>query len=221
MVKPFLSFVTRACNRPIMLEQNILSVQAQTCGDWEHIIIYDDQQRGMSWADKALDKYKRSVTGAYRYILDDDCLLLDFSFVAALRAIVESHGTAPDLIMVRSKRPPGPPSNETIFPSVRVWGGKVAHGTTNCLCYVMCSHLWDRFIFEFGTKPWGGDWHFLKAALPHVNKTVWYPAIVAEAQQLGRGRLFEPTHAGWFEDLAIEYGYKYDKAHGVWRATGV
>jgi len=196
------------------------SVQAQTCGDWEHVIIYDAKRAGIQRADRALGTHKGAVRGRYVYILDDDCRMLDEGFVAGIKAVAESGGTQPDLVMVKTRRPAGPPSNETIFPAAGVWGYTPKHGTTNCLCYVARSALWQKHIDEFGRKPWGGDWWFLAAMLPDVVLTVWLPLLVSESRQLGRGKLFETDQQGWLEPLAERYGFAYEKRADVWRAHG-
>jgi len=204
MTGPFLTVVTRCCRRPKMLAENIASVKAQTCHDVEQVFIVDRERKGIQAADRALNENKHRVAGQYVYILDDDCMLLDPDFVASVRKVVEAE--APDVVMVKSRRPPGKPSMQPIVPTKAVWGGKPRHGSTNCLCYVIRAELWKEYIYMFGKKPWGGDWWFLEAVLKTKPSMYWLDRIVADCRQLGRGKIFEQVKLGWFERVAKKQG---------------
>ncbi|MHA2069645.1 MAG: glycosyltransferase family 2 protein, partial [Candidatus Thorarchaeota archaeon] len=73
----FLTIVTRCCQRPKMLSENIQSVIDQTCHDVEQVFIVDHTRQGIHVADRALALNKDRVEGEYVYILDDDCQLID------------------------------------------------------------------------------------------------------------------------------------------------
>jgi glycosyltransferase involved in cell wall biosynthesis len=205
--------------RPKMLSENIDSVLSQTCQDIEQLFLVDHKRSGIQAADKSLYKYREHVLGDFVYILDDDCWLINPSFVGGIKAAAEMGTVRYGLFMVESRRPPGPPSNETIFPTRRVWNSQQpVHGTTNCLCYVANSTLWKSHIHNFGTKPWGGDWWFLEAMLHASPETLWIPGIVSESRQLGRGRpdSFETSKDDWFQPVAEEYNLEHVKGD-VWR----
>jgi hypothetical protein len=204
MMHPFLTIVTRCCRRPKMLSENIESVKRQTCHDLEQMFIVDLTRKGIQAADRALAENKKHVLGEYVYILDDDCLLINESFVELVKGVVAAEH--PDIIMVKSKRPPGPPSRQSIVPTPDVWGGKMRHGSTNCLCYVMKATLWKAHIEQFGAKPWGGDWWTLESALKTKPAIYWLDEIVADARQLGRGRLFEAAGTAWWKTVATKHG---------------
>ena len=195
----FLTIVTRACQRPQMLSENIASVKSQTCHDLEHIFIVDHTRLGIHVADRALALNMDRVEGEWVYILDDDCILINDNFVELVKDVVatENH----DIIMVKSRRPPGPPSRQSIVPTPQVWGGKMRHGSTNCLCYVMRASLWKVVVEVFGAKPWGGDWHMLEAALHREPTIYWLDEIVADARQLGRGKKFETSSRTWWSKV--------------------
>lgn len=219
--QPFLTIVTRACQRPKMLSENIQSVLDQSCHDLEHLFLVDHTRRGIQAADRALNDQKGHVSGRYVYVLDDDCILLDPDFVQLVKEAVEDvpHGI-PRLIMVKSRRPPGPPSNETIFPTKSVWAGRPVHGTTNALCYVTEASLWKRHIRQFGTHAWGGDWWTLQAILRTDPVVIWLDRIVAESRQLGRGQptSFETSKGDWFGPVARKFNLEQVKGD-VWRLS--
>lgn len=202
----FLSIATRACQRPQMLKENIQSVKAQTCQNLEQIFIVDRKKNGIQAADRALAENKDRMDGDYSFILDDDCWLIDDGFVERTRQFIEQNNY-PTLIMFRSKRPAGPPSNQTIFPTKEVWGKMPLHQTTNCLCYMVKTPIWKMRIEYFGVKPWGGDWYFLEAILRDGHKPHWLDSEpLAESRQFGRGKLFESVTKEWFERAAKKEG---------------
>lgn len=203
----FLSIITRTCDRPKMLSENIESVKRQTERSIEQIFIVDRQRKGIQIADKSFVGNRARVDGSYVAILDDDCWLIDDKYAETLKRFVEDN-RYPTVTLFRSKRPAGPPSNQTVFPTREVWGKRPLHQTTNCLCYIVKAEAWKKRIEYFGVKNWGGDWWFLDAL---INKDkldyVWMDGPpIAESRQLGRGKMFEPAKQGWFEKVAREQG---------------
>jgi len=184
-----------------MLGENIQSVKDQTCHDLEQVFIVDRQRKGIKSANKSLALNKDRVDGDYVYILDDDCMLTNPEFVGAIKDVVSEESW--DIIMVKSTRPPGPPSRQPLVPTV--WEGRLRHGSCNCLCYVIRAELWKEYIEWFGSKPRGGDWWFLSQVLGTAPSIYWLDEVMADARQLGRGKLFEDAPKGWFERVAEEH----------------
>lgn len=204
----FLTVVTRCCRRPQSLSENIASIEMQTDHDVEQIFIVDRQRKGMKEANQSLALNADRVDGDYVYILDDDCIVIDPYFVEKVKEVAGD-----DVIMVKSMRPPGPPSRQSLVPTV--WEGTLRHGTCNCLCYVVRSGLWKEYIERYGTKC-GGDWAFLRRVLGAKPAMYWLDEIVADARQLGRGKLFETAEDGWFERVAEEHNLE-NLGEGDWR----
>lgn len=196
----FLTIVTRCCKRPRMLTSNIESVLSQTDRDIEQIFIVDRNQAGIRRANISLAQNKNRISGDYVYILDDDTRLEDKNFVAKIRRIAR---TGPGVIMVKSRRPQFAPH---ILPKPFVWNcpERLALTSTNCLCYIVKRQVWLEYIEAFGESA-AGDWHFLKAVRDSGASFVWLNEIVAETQQLGRGRLFEKCDQDWFQQVAQKF----------------
>lgn len=201
----FLSIVTRTCQRPRMLAECIQSVRAQTDSDIEQVFIVDRARKGIQHADKSLAINKDRMSGEWSMILDDDCWLINNWFVEHLKGFAEQN-TEANVIMFKSKRPKGPPSNETVFPAKHIWGKTPVHGTTNCLCYVIKTPIWKKRIEYFGIKNWGGDWWLLDRIIQDGHKLFWLNELMAESRQLGRGKIFEDVKPGWFERVARQEG---------------
>jgi len=196
-----------------MLTSNIESVLSQSDRDVEQIFIVDRNQAGVLRANISLAQNKDRISGDYVYILDDDTRLEDKDFVAKVRRIAETE-PEPDVIMVKSRRPQFAPH---ILPKPFVWNcsERLALTSTNCLCYVVKRQPWLDCIEAFG-EPAAGDWHFLKAVRDSGASFAWLDEIVAETQQLGRGRLFEQCGKGWFRKVAREFELA-EVASGDWR----
>ena len=70
---PFLSIVTRhLTTRTELLERLVSSIKSQTDADLEHIILTDDEGRGLGWANQQFERHKDLPEGRYVMMLDDD-----------------------------------------------------------------------------------------------------------------------------------------------------
>ena len=211
----FISFVTRCCNRSILLQNNIDSVTMQTSLDWEQVFLLDREQQGLLWANAQLHQKRHTVKGEWVYILDDDCKLIDSEFVSELQKMDLSDA---NVVMVKSRRSQLRPN---ILPGT--WGDKVAAlgdkpspSSLNCLCYVVRRHLWIKHIHAFSGSH-SGAWTFPAAFWPDA-KIAWLDRIVAETIQLGRGKKFETVKSGWWDRIVQRNALQPDGA--VWRREG-
>lgn len=201
-----------------MLSTNIESVLSQSCQDIEQIFLVDHTRQGIQVADRALHEHQDQVQGRYVYVLDDDCILTNDLFVESVRDVVDQDDDI-DVVMVKSRRPPGPPSMQPIVPTSKAWDSQTLyHGACNCLCYVIRRELWIAHIKQFGVKPWGGDFWFLESMLKTNPTMYWLDEIVADCRQLGRGRIFETNKTDWFAPVAKEYGLE-EITSDVWRLS--
>jgi len=194
-----------------MLTSNIESVLFQSDRDVEQVFIVDYNQAGVLRANISLAQNKDRVSGDYVYILDDDTRLFDKGFVARLKRAAEE---SPDIIMVKSSRPQFAPH---VLPKPFVWNcpERLALTSTNCLCYVVQRQMWINHIGAFGA-PAAGDWWFLERLRNRGATFAWIDLVVAETQQLGRGRLFEKCSVDWFQRVAREFELT-EVASGDWR----
>lgn len=199
---PFMSFATRACQRPRMLKKAIKSILAQTDRDFEQVIMVDFERTGVPTANKMFGKYAHHMRGDYVYILDDDCKLIEPRFIQRAKLFV-SENNYPTIVMVRSIRPQFKPHQ---MPHESVWGkeDKLRVTTTNALCYFVKTGVWKEHAHHFGSKA-GGDWRLLQS-MRHFD-FAWLDLVVGETQQLGRGIKFESvTGKQWFDNIINGYG---------------
>lgn len=212
MKRPFLTIVTRCCWRPVLLAANVQSVLRQTDRDIEQIFIVDQNRRGIHWANLQLFANRDRVGGEWVYILDDDCRLIRDDFVSLVRNCASANPNA-KFIVVKSRRPQLAPR---VLPKPGVWGkrGRLPM-RANCLCYVVRRELWREAIASFGAPAAGAG-----LMMEHLAKSqygmVWLDVIVAETQQLGRGRNFETCRKTWWRETIDRFGIR-DVGKGDWR----
>jgi hypothetical protein len=218
---PFLTFVTRCCQRPIQLQKNIESVQSQSSNDWEQLFLVDSENhRDILWANQQLDRYKQYTGGEWVFILDDDCVLIDDEFVATVKEATSDTSFKAELVMVRSVRPQLSPH---ILPVDSLFGMHWSHwdnigNRTNCLTYVVKRDLWCATIPEF--KGHSGARTFIEAIIRENPHTVWIDRIMSSTQQLGRAKHFEDCQPGWFKNIVDQYGLE-KIVQGVWKGKKV
>lgn len=213
--KHFLTIVTRTCDRPVLLTENILSVIQQEDRDLEQIFIVDHERLGRCAADQSFVHHLDRIEGELVYILDDDCKLIEPGFVTELKEFYYGQGM-PDVIMVRSSRPQLAPH---MLPRVELWGKlkKLRVATTNCLCYVVRRDLWKKYIFTFGEHRSCPDWYFLEALRDAGLSFAWLDLVVAKTQQIGHGTRFEAVDDTWFERVVKDLAVLEEVAPGDWR----
>lgn len=216
-MSPLVTFVTRCYNRPKLLQNNINSVTAQASLDWEQIFLLDQKGRGIVWANDQLHTRRHKIKGDWVFILDDDCRLLSEDLVAG---IARTSLDDKNVVMVRSSRPQAAPH---ILPPADVWGSKQAmldkpskFAVLNCLCYIVRRDLWMKHIRAFGGST-SGAWTFAAAFLPEAN-IHWFDVVVAETQQLGRGKKIETVKSGWWDRIVQRNALQPDGA--IWRRNG-
>lgn len=167
---PFMSFVTRCCNRPAPLTRNRLSIADQSDKDYEHILIFDDVGRGRFWANNQFYVNRHRVTGSFVYLLDDDDYLVYNDFIKSIKRIVIAH--SPDVIMVKMQ------TDAHIFPKEDVWRKHIIMGSIGTSCFCVSNKVYQLHIKSFGRSSCG-DYHFIKDVFTSGYKIYWFDKIIA------------------------------------------
>lgn len=211
-VRPFLTFVTRACRRPQMLATCIQSVQAQTDPDWEQVFIVDKEQRGLVWANNAMAHHAHRVRGQWVFHLDDDCKLIEPRFIERLIAHLIKHPQS-EVIMVKSRRPQ---LATKVLPHPDVWGKKAGLARkANGMCHVVRADVWRSCIPALGGGG-GGAGRFIARLINVGAELSWLDVIASETQQLGRGKKFENCRGDWWDKTAQRFKIT-ETPTGGWR----
>jgi len=173
----FLSIVTRCHpNRPGFLAENEASVAAQTCNDYEHIFIVDDEGRGVAWANWALQLAQPA--GDYVLVLDDDDKLTDPEAIAKLK---EATADNPDLVIFKADH-----DGLGILPSPLIWGRAILRGHIGSCDFITSREQWYQHIHHFA-QPECGDFSFLNALWFNRPEVVWLDEQLAAVQRISKG----------------------------------
>lgn len=209
-MRPFLTIVTRCCKRPQLLRQNINSIMRQTCWDVEQIFAPDRVGHGLEWANHQLTQQNSRIDGIYVYNADDDGTRVSKHFVEEVRhcAIQWNY---PEVILVRSICVKDVHSGALHYLPL-VWDYDWEHGERpemwagHSYNYVVRADLWKERINAFDV-PHSGDAYFGEALIHTPDIRIVRCDVVASASMMrGRGKQFEECEAGWFEEIADEFG---------------
>ncbi|TFH66924.1 MAG: glycosyltransferase family 2 protein [Gemmatimonadales bacterium] len=180
---PFLTVLTRTCKRPKMLERNKESLRAQTDQDYEHIILEDDQHRGMLFANSQFYENRHLVNGEYVYLLDDDDYLINPEFVRTLKDVARDR-EAPDVIVFQFDH-----LHLGLQPGNQ-YAGEPHAGAIGGSSFVVRSGPWLKHIKEFCRKE-GGDFVFIRKLWDRGYRFANVAGVMGRIGQVGRGKQTE------------------------------
>lgn len=176
-----LTIITRTYKRPQMLARCMASLEAQSDGDYQHILLVDEEGIGIA------ETYRRmrqrnwaDIRGDYVYLLDDDCTLAGVEAIATLRrAIIAAR---PKLIFVKAEI-----CEWGILPGL--WRLPPVRGRIDLGCVIMQRGLFRRAARRFGAA-YDGDYDFIMAGygMSRQSQTIWLDHLFMRAQQIGRGK---------------------------------
>jgi len=179
---PFVSFVTRTCNRPRQLAHNIASIKAQTDQNYEHLVLVDDAGEGLHRANQLLGEEKERVRGTYVMVLDDDDILISTGVVSEAKHIWTFKGK-PEVIVFKVWR------LTEVVPTASGWRleeydeSRKSHRV--CNCYLVRKDLYMKTIDAFGV-PVAGDQSWQRALFGQAKSFFWWDAIVSANTRIGR-----------------------------------
>ena len=180
MFEPFLSIVTRYMPaRRQMMERCETSIKAQTCTDYEWLVLRDDMGRGMVWANAQFDRHRDRVSGRYVLMLDDDDMLASPEAVATLRDAADEN---PGVIVFRADH-----AGHGILPRADVWGGSPVYGSISGQDFITRRDYWLDNIAEFRGSH-DADFRYMSALWAARPRIVWLDKVIVATQQIGGGR---------------------------------
>jgi hypothetical protein len=168
--EPFMSFVTRVCKRPIQLLRCLESISCQTDQDFENVLLVDSVGVGVNKANEFFYEHRYRVRGQWVYMLDDDDMMIDNDFIAAIKQTVDDYN--PDIIMVKASH------MGMILPDALVWGKKPVGSHIGTPAFVVRNDIWREHIKEFGGHGYAGDFTFGLELFKHDYKIYWLDRVV-------------------------------------------
>jgi hypothetical protein len=183
---PFLTVFTRHLpERRDLLSRCKRSLAAQTCQDYQHLIITDDSSYNVHEADKLFHLHRDSVKGKFVHMLDDDDFLVDNRFIEDIREIVRKHD--PDVIITKMERAI-PSFNDTLPPN-DLWGKRPVAGKIGAPCLIVRASIWYEHCSLFGWPTRGHGDHCLIATLWDKGyRFYWTDRVAVRVDQIGHRR---------------------------------
>ena len=179
----FLEIITRFYKRPKMMRNNMESLHAQTCDDWEQTILADDVGMGVGWSYTEIAKFAidGKLTGDYIWILDDDDMCIRNTLIDELRTIVTQEN--PDVIMLRMNH-----LERGILPSY-TWGKSPKLGDIGCSAFVVRRSVFKAYAHVLDMGDYSNDYYFIAALFDNPSlKIFWHDVIASQVQWIGMGR---------------------------------
>jgi hypothetical protein len=179
---PLLEVLTRTFGkRPTMLARNCASLQAQTSPDWIQTLLYDDQGRGVEWAQENMANYSTQFQGQYIWILDDDDECIHPSLVEGLAGIVADRN--PDVIMVNMEH-----EGLGVLPGPRNWGERPTHGQIGCSAYIIRREVWQAHAAAFIPGLYHSDFVFISSVFDSSPSVYWWDIVASRTQRRSYGK---------------------------------
>jgi len=179
-VKQFLTVVTRKHpKRPNLYLQNMESLLRQTDRDFYHMVLLDKIGKGVAFANKSLYVNSPAITSDYVFILDDDNVLINDSFVADIKAIVKEH--APDVIIIKGTR------KNKVYPTDVVWKNKPQFAHIDMANFVVTKEVYQKHASKFCINQ-GADYNFITDVFKQNYKIFWQDKIYSTALAVSYGK---------------------------------
>jgi len=177
---PFLSIVTRHHPRsPDLLDQCKASIAMQKDQDFEHILLYDEESRGIPYANRMFFNNRHLVTGKYVFILDSDDVFVTDMFISDMKKIAKEHND-PEIIFIRMI------INGLLHPTDIIWKKEeLIKNHIGSSCFIMKNELWQENIDRFEPKR-TGDFFFIEAAFSKKPTVYWHDRTYSKTLSIGR-----------------------------------
>jgi hypothetical protein len=161
-----------------MLKACIESVESQSCKDFQHILIREDQGAkgyGILAAEAALKK-PWPIQARYVMVLDDDNMLVDMDFVRIFKALVDKDN--PDIVFFRSFI-----KSLGIMPSLDRWRKPPECGFIDYFCYALRTEFRDKYINDVPVAQ-NQDFLLIEKCYQNTTAVLWLDRFVARTQDL-------------------------------------
>lgn len=176
----FLEIITRCYKRPKMLQHNQASIEAQTCDDWEQLLIFDDIGNGIGWAQTIIADYADELTGDYVWVLDDDDMCTRDTLIYELKQIADVHN--PDVIMVRFNH-----MDRGILPDGLYWKSQPVECHIGVSCYIVKRDVFQKHASAFKSARYQSDLDFIQSVYADNPSVFWHDVIAGQVQRISLG----------------------------------
>jgi len=175
-----LSIITRTFNgRPAGMKRLRDSLDSQTSRDFEHVLLVDDQRRGVEWANSNLWRALPNIHGDYIMIVDDDDYLVDANFVELLADEVKDK---PEIVIIRMDM-----SNGLVLPELGDWESRPVHSRIAVSCHLTRRDIFEKHVRDFGHK-YDGDFDYIRSVWDCGHPFKWWDRVVSKIGTVSHGK---------------------------------
>lgn len=174
----FMTFYTPTYKRPTYLSICRRSVQAQTCRDFQHMVIVDDSGIGVDGMFHDIRRHAKAVRGKYVFILADDDRLLKAEGLKRVKAFAEANN-CPPVIIVRNYK------WDKTFPLI--WEEAPQFTKIDTGNFIIRNDVFQENADRFGDC-YEGDWVFIEHLWKAGYPFAWFDYVFSEMQVGGKGR---------------------------------
>jgi len=174
----FMTFYTPTYKRPTYLAICQRSVQAQTCRDYQHMVIVDDSGIGVDGMFHDIRRHTKAIRGKYVFILSDDDRLLGRTGLKRVKEFAEVNNYPP-VIIVRNHK-----WGKT-FPLI--WEQAPEFTKIDTGNFIIRNDVFQENADRFG-ECYEGDWIFIEHLWNAGYPFAWFDYVFSEMQVGGKGR---------------------------------
>lgn len=169
----FLSILTRHMpHRAPQLNLNRASLLAQSCRDYEQILLVDDQRRGWDYAAQMLIKGAGQAIGEYVLILDDDDLMLN---VNGIQLLSEATIARPAAVIFKGWHGDG----LGVLPGVDAWHRRPRQGAIGCFDFVIRRDVFEAKMPEAASGGYNHDFALIDSVYEaHSHQIGWLDSVI-------------------------------------------
>lgn len=174
----FMTFYTPTYKRPTYLALCRRSVQAQTCRDFQHMVIVDDSGIGVDGMFHDIRRHAKAIRGDYVFILADDDRLIKAEGLGRVKAFAEANNRPPVIIVRNYKW-------GRTFPLI--WEQAPEFTKIDTGNFIIRSDVFLENADHFG-ECYEGDWIFIEHLWNSGYPFAWFDYVFSEMQVGGKGR---------------------------------
>lgn len=172
---PFLTVITRTIPRRVeLLDENQRSLARQYDQDYEQIVIVDEEERGVAWANGMMAErdWSEIIDGEYVMILDDDDRLAHPHVIAELKMMAAGK----DLLVVRMDHGP-----RGILPNPLE---DIRRARIGCSAVIPRREVFLKAVKHY-EPAYDGDFDYIEACLQYARTSTRLDYIASEVMQIG------------------------------------
>jgi hypothetical protein len=143
----------------------------QTDPDFEHIMLIDEEGRGVHWANSQIADLAGKLQGDYIYILDDDDFIICETFIEELKRKIDSLMPIlePEVFVVKGW------IHEKEYP--RNWHAQPERGKIAAPNFIVRRDIFDKHC-EFWNIEKRGDFNFINAVWQYNWTFEWWDRFI-------------------------------------------